>query len=114
MPFVMSPTLAAMIVNKAVGMARSLKTPNLGIIENMADFVVEDTGRHYEIFGPSHSDEVARLANAPVLARLPIRPTVAELCDAGMIETAEAPEITPVIHALETVSIDARVLAGES
>lgn len=106
--------LAAMIVNKAVMMAQSLKAPVLGIVENMAGFVAEDTGRHYEIFGGSHSNEVAKLANAPVLARIPIRPALAEACDAGMIETAEAPEMSDVAQAIETVSIDARVLAGES
>lgn len=106
--------LAAMIVNKAVMMARSLKAPVLGIVENMAGFVAEDTGHRYEIFGPSHSDEVARLANAPILARLPIRPALAAACDAGMIEMAEAPEMISVVQALETVSSDAGTLVGVS
>jgi len=99
--------LATMVVNKAVQMARSLNVPVIGIIENMAGFWAEDTGRHYDIFGPSHSQEVAKLAGAPVLAQLPLRSNLAALCDAGMIETAEVPEMSAVVKALETVSSDA-------
>lgn len=99
--------LATMVVNKAVQMARSLNVPVIGIIENMAGFWAEDTGRQYDVFGPSHSEEVARLAGAPVLARLPIRTNLAALCDAGMVETADVPEMNDVVKALETVSSDA-------
>ena len=101
--------LATMVVNKAVQMARSLNVPVIGIIENMAGFWAEDTGQHYDIFGPSHSQEVARLAGAPVLAQLPLRSNLAALCDAGMIETAEVPEMSAVVKALETVSSAAKV-----
>ena len=99
--------LATMVVNKAVQMAGSLNVPVIGIIENMAGFWAVDTGRQYDIFGPSHSQEVAKLAGAPVLAHLPIRPNLAVLCDAGMIETAEVPEMNAVVQTLETVSSEA-------
>lgn len=92
--------LATMVVNKTVSMAHTLKIPILGIIENMAGFIADDTGRQYEIFGPSHSDEVAKAANAPVLAHLPLRPQLTELCDAGLIEAAEVPEMKAVIRDL--------------
>jgi len=99
--------LATMVVNKAVQMARSLNAPVIGIIENMAGFWAEDTGRQYDIFGPSHSQQVAKLAGALVLARIPLRPNLAALCDAGMIETAEVPEMSAVVKALESVSEEA-------
>ncbi len=99
--------LATMVVNKAVQMARTLNVPVIGIIENMAGFWAEDTGRHYDIFGPSHSQEVAKSAGAPLLAQLPLRSNLAALCDSGMIETAEVPEMSAVVKALETVSSDA-------
>jgi Mrp family chromosome partitioning ATPase len=101
--------LATMVVNKAVRMTRSLNAPVIGIVENMAGFFAEDTGRQYDIFGPSHSDDVAELAGALVLAHIPLRPNLAALCDAGMIETAEVPEMSAVVKALETVSSDAMV-----
>ena len=93
-------SLANMIVRKAVKMAQAVNVPILGVIENMAGFVAPDTGKRYDIFGPSHANEAALLAGAPVLARLPIDPQVAALCDAGMIEEVTRSELDTVIAAL--------------
>ena len=98
--------LASMVVNKAVRMASSLNAPVIGIVENMAGFFAEDTGRQYAIFGPSHSEEVAKLSGAPLLAHIPLRPTLATLCDAGMIETAEVPEMSDVVKTVEMTAIE--------
>jgi len=86
--------LAAMVVRKTVKMAQTINVPILGIIENMAGFVAPDTGQHYDIFGPSHAPEVADAANAPMLARLPLRPQIAALCDDGAIEAVSEPEVS--------------------
>ena len=99
--------LATMVVNKTVTMAHTLKIPIFGIIENMAGFFAKDTGHQYDIFGPSHSEEVARAANAPVLTHLPLRPELTKMCDDGMIELADVPEMSAVVTALETVSLKA-------
>jgi len=93
--------LASMVVRKAVKMAQAISVPILGVIENMVGFVAPDTGKHYDIFGPSHADEVADLAGAPILARLPIDPQVAALCDAGKIEEVARLELDAVIAALK-------------
>jgi Mrp family chromosome partitioning ATPase len=93
-------SLANMIVHKAVRMAQAVKVPILGVIENMAGFVAPDTGKRYDIFGPSHADAMAALAGAPVLARLPIDPLVTALSDAGRIEEITRPEMDAVIAAL--------------
>lgn len=85
--------LAAMIVRKAVTMAQVGAVPILGIVENMAGFVAPDTGKRYDVFGPSHSGEVADLADAPLLARLPLDPKMATISDAGDIESIERPEM---------------------
>ena len=90
-----------MVVRKAVRMAQALNIPILGIIENMAGFVAPDTGKRYDIFGPSHANEVAALAGAPILARLPIEPQVTALCDAGKIETVSLPEMDACVEALK-------------
>ena len=100
--------LATMVVNKAVTMAQTLKIPVLGIIENFAGFLAEDTGHQYDIFGPSHSTEVANFANAPILARIPIRPALSAICDTGLIETANVPEMGEVVKALETIPGDVK------
>lgn len=93
-------SLATMVVNKTVTMAHTLKVPIIGIIENMSGYIAEDTGKHYEIFGPSHSAEVSQLSGASVLARLPISSHLTIQCDAGLAETLEVPEINAVVKDL--------------
>jgi len=79
--------LAAMIVKKAVNMTRTMKKPIVGVVENMSYFYVPEIDKKYEIFGPSKGEEMAMAAGAPLLARLPIDPELAKLCDMGQIET---------------------------
>jgi len=79
--------LAAMIVKKAVNMTRTMKKPILGVVENMSYFNVPEINKNFEIFGPSKGEEMAQAAGAPLLARLPIDPELAKLCDRGEIET---------------------------
>lgn len=78
--------LAGMVVRKAANMARQMETPILGLIENMSYFECPDTGKRYDIFGPSHADAVAAQIGVPLLGRLPIDPEIARLSDAGRIE----------------------------
>jgi ATP-binding protein involved in chromosome partitioning len=91
--------LASMIVSKAVHMAQAIKTPIIGVVENMAYFVCPDTGKQHFIFGPSHAAEVALTAAAPLLARLPIDPQVTALCDAGDIESITLAETPALLKA---------------
>ena len=79
--------LVNLIVAKAVNMAEMMKVPMLGIVENMSYIVCPDCGKHINVFGNSHVDEVAAKHHLPVLAKCPIDPKLAELSDAGMIET---------------------------
>lgn len=92
-------SLASMIVRKATNLVHQLKKPVLGVIENMAYFD-DPRGERHEIFGPSHAEEVAQLAQAPVLARLPLLPNVAALADAGEIESVESAEFDAAADAL--------------
>lgn len=87
----MPQALATMIVRKAAGLVAQLKKPVLGVVENMSYFVAPDTGKRYDIFGPSHADKVAELAHAPVLARIPLVPRMMELADAGRVDEIDDP-----------------------
>ncbi len=78
--------LVSMIVSKAVKMAEMMNVPILGLVENMSYFDCPDNGKHYQIFGDSHIDEIAKKHNLKVLAKLPIDPKIAGACDKGMIE----------------------------
>jgi hydrogenase maturation protease len=79
--------LAAMVVRKAVKMAQeSMHIPILGVVENMSYFVLPETGKKLEIFGKSKAEEMAKVAEAPLLGKIPIDPLLAKLCDEGNIE----------------------------
>ena len=81
--------LVSMIVEKAVKMAGLMNAPIIGIVENMAYFECPDCGKTHKIFGDSHIEEIARDYCLPLLARLPIEPKLAALCDTGKIESFE-------------------------
>lgn len=78
--------LVGMIVGKAVQMAEMMKVPILGIVENMSYVLCPDCGKHINVFGDSHVDEIADKYKLPVLAKMPIDPELAKEADAGMIE----------------------------
>jgi hybrid cluster-associated redox disulfide protein len=99
----MPQALATMIVRKAANLVHQMKRPVLGVVENMSYFVAPDTGARYDLFGPSYADAVAELAQAPVLARIPIDSKKAELADAGRVEEID----DPVCDALATALLDA-------
>ncbi len=83
--------LAAMVVRKAIKMAReAMHIPILGVVENMSYFVVPETGKKIELFGKSRAEEMAALAGAPLLAQIPIDPQLARLCDEGKVERYQA------------------------
>ena len=81
--------LVSMIVEKAVRMARMMNVPVYGFVENYSYLACPDCGKHIEVFGKSKLNELALQYSLPVLARLPIDPAVAALCDAGKMEEAD-------------------------
>ena len=81
--------LTAMVVRKAVNMAKDMKKPIIGVVENMSYVYVPEIDKKIEIFGKSRGKEMSRTSGAPLLAKLPIDPKLAKLCDAGKIESYE-------------------------
>ena len=79
--------LVGMIVEKAAKMAKMMKVPILGIVENMSYFVCPDCGARHEIFGKSRMKEMAEKFGIPLTASLPIDPAIAETVDAGRVES---------------------------
>ncbi|MGB9776356.1 MAG: Mrp/NBP35 family ATP-binding protein [Anaerolineae bacterium] len=78
--------LAGMVVRKAARMAEHLAVPILGLVENMAYVTCPKCGERIEAFGPSQAVHTAALLGVPVLARLPLDPELAHLCDSGRVE----------------------------
>ena len=79
-------SLVSMIVEKALNMAGMMNIPVLGIVENMSYVECPDCGKHVDVFGSSHADEVAEKHGLKVLGRLPINARLAAACDEGLIE----------------------------
>jgi len=92
--------LVSMIVAKAVKMANMMHVPVLGFVENYSYLLCPDCGKKINVFGKSHLDEIAEKFNLPVLARLPIDPTVAEAYDNGLMETVNTDGVDGVIQAV--------------
>ena len=75
--------LVRMIVTKAFNMAKAMKIPVLGIVENYSYLVCPDCGKKISVFGESHIDEIAASLDTTVLGKMPIDPAVASLADDG-------------------------------
>ena len=92
--------LVSMIVSKAVRMANMMHIPVLGFVENYSYLQCPDCGKKIEVFGKSKLDQVAKDFDLPVLARLPIDPTVAEAFDGGLMETVNTDALQNALEAV--------------
>ena len=97
-------TLVQMVVDKAYKMAGLLDIPVVGLVENMAYATCPDCGKRLDLFGsPEAFAAKAEEMGIPVLAQLPVDPTIARLCDEGEIERAVCDEISPAVDAVEAL-----------
>ena len=92
--------LVSMIVAKAVNMANMMQIPVLGLVENYSYFQCPDCGKQHEIFGKSHIDEIALQYHLPVLARLPIDPSVAQKMDDGAAEQLPTADLQAAVETI--------------
>lgn len=81
--------LVSMIVKKAVNMAEMMNIPVIGLVENMSYVKCPDCGKEIHVFGESKAEEVCAQYNIPLLARIPMDPSLSALCDKGIIELME-------------------------
>ena len=75
-----------MIVEKAVNMAKMMDIPVLGIVENMSYIKCPDCDKKIYPFGEGKTMQVALAHSIPLLAQIPIEPTMAHECDLGVVE----------------------------
>ena len=83
--------LVSMIVSKAVNMAKLMKIPVLGVVENMSYVECPDCGKQIQVFGDSKLTEAAKEWDLPILGRIPMTIKLAAACDKGTIELFDGP-----------------------
>ena len=81
--------LVSLIVEKAIKMADLMNIKVLGLVENYSYFKCPCCGEETKIYGESSIDALAKTYGVDVLAKLPIDPSLAKLCDKGIIELME-------------------------
>ena len=91
---VSTPQDVALIdARKALAMFRTLKTPVLGLIENMSSYVCPSCGHEAHIFGHGGVAAEAEALGLPLLGQLPISLAVRVAGDAGVpVAAGEGPE----------------------
>ena len=68
---------------KAVTFARSLKTPVIGIVENMSGLACPYCGKEINLFKSGGGENAAREMGVPFLGKIPIDPKIVETGDSG-------------------------------
>jgi Mrp family chromosome partitioning ATPase len=93
--------LVSMIVAKAVNMAKLMDIKVIGLVENYSYIACPDCGKIIKPYGESNIDALAGEYGTTVLAKLPIDPELASLCDKGVIELFEGDYLERAADAIE-------------
>lgn len=93
--------LVSMIVSKAINMAKEMNIPVLGIVENMSYFECPDCHKSFNVFGESKLEKISQDFNLRILAKLPIDPEFAAMCDNGTIEDFKGNWFEPAAELFE-------------
>ncbi len=95
--------LVSMIVKKAVNMAKQMKIPVLGLVENMSYVLCPDCKTKVNIFGESKIQDIADELGVPSLGRIPIDPAISALVDIGEFERFDCDDLDHAVRILETI-----------
>jgi ATP-binding protein involved in chromosome partitioning len=75
--------LSEVIVNKSGNMAKQLKIPMLGVVENMSLFKCPDCGNIFYPFGKGAGEKISDYLEVPLLAKIPIELEISRFADRG-------------------------------
>jgi ATP-binding protein involved in chromosome partitioning len=100
---VTSPSeVSQIVVKRAIGFTRELRTPVVGIIENMSGFVCPKCGAEFDILGTGGGQKISEELDVPFLGRIPIDQRICEDSDKGTPFIIEHPD-TPAARAFMLV-----------
>ncbi|MCB1161609.1 MAG: Mrp/NBP35 family ATP-binding protein [Candidatus Krumholzibacteriia bacterium] len=109
--------VALKVAQKAITLFEMLKTPVLGLVENMSYYVCKHCGERDDIFGNGGTRRAAEELGLAFLGDLPLATAIREHCDAGRPSAVDAD--SPAGQAFRTVAeqlaaqISIRTLSGE-
>lgn len=92
--------LVSMIVGKAVKMAQMMNIPILGLVENMSYILCPDCGKQIPLFGKGGTEQYAQKQGLTLLAKMPVDPEIAQLCDSGEIESFQGDYLDAAVAAV--------------
>jgi ATP-binding protein involved in chromosome partitioning len=111
--------VALKVAEKAIIMFRQLKSPILGLIENMSYFVCPHCGEREEIFGSGGAERASKVLDMPFLGGIPLDTKVRQTSDSGQPIVAQDPD-APAAQAFTEIArnlaaqISIRQLQGET
>ena len=82
--------LVGMIVAKSLSMAKTMRVPVFGLVENLAYVMVPERKEPFYLFGALKGEGAAKIFDVPYWGALPIDPELAQACDKGNIQTIDA------------------------
>jgi Mrp family chromosome partitioning ATPase len=92
--------LVGMIVRKAIKMAALMHVPVLGLVENMTHVLCPACGTRIDLFGAGDGRRAAGRSGIPLLASIPVDPSLAKLCDTGGVESYAANPFDDLVEAI--------------
>ncbi len=92
--------LAALIVTKAVNMARKMNTELFGLVENMSGLECPACGETINVYGPPQGEKLAKQLGIDFLGSIPIDPMIAQRSDEGLIEDYSSQVFQPITEKL--------------
>ena len=99
--------MAVNVAEKAIIMFQQLKTPLLGVVENMSYYESRSTGEREYIFGSGGAEKIAERWSIPALGKVPLATTVRETSDQGrpiVLADPDAPAARAFVQVAEQLS----------
>ena len=104
--------LAADSTRRAIDTARQLCLPVWGLVENMVGFYCEHCRSVRPLIGEGDVSGLSRETGAPILARLPFEPRLADAADRGILFTREHAQVPMAGQLIELARRLEEIAAG--